>query len=219
MALIPGQGNPFPHLSLPLIIQDRARLRGGSDSSPEEIYNKAHRAEHAANLANSIDTAVSTWSERINQRTNQELPSIPPDIPLFVRVDPDSDLEFLRNFFNLEIVSEQEDGYIIVASEEINMTTFLETVDRFSNGIRGATTAAKILEIIGPENQQLRLEKILSEYLFSQWGNINNNEIYTVDIGIECLGNEYIKPPPEKKLTEPDDRFNMKLDAWRTKLH
>lgn len=219
MALNQGQGNRFPHLSLPLIVRERARLGGGGKPSVQESYNKTHREEHSANLKVAAEAAIESWSNRLQKRAAEQLPVIPSNIPLFVRVDPDSDIEFLRHFFKLEIVSEQDDGYIIVASEEVDMATFLGTVERFSNNIRGATTAAKIFEVIGPDNQQVRFERILSGSLLSRWGDIDNAETITVDIGIECLGSVYIKAPPEQKEEEPDIRFAAKLDSWRAEVH
>lgn len=214
-----AQANAFPHLSLPLIVRERARLGGGGQTPDQERYNKIHRAEHSQNLRNSAQSAINTWTNRIQERINENLPAVPANIPLFLRVDPDSDLEYLRHFFKLEIVSEQDDGFIIVASEEIDMATFLGTVESFSQNKRGGSSAAKIYEVIGPENQQVRLERILSDYLFSKWHEIENTEIYTVDIGVECLGSKSIRPPPEQKEGESDVRFGEKLAAWKEILH
>jgi len=192
-----AQTNTFPHLSLPLIIRERARLNGGGDTPDQEHYNKEHRAEHSLKLKNSAQSAISFWSNRLQERINENLPAVPANIPLFLRVDPDSDLEYLRHFFKLEIVSEQDDGYIIVASEEIDMATFMGAVESFAQNRQGGASAAKIYEVIGPETQQVRLERILSDYLLSKWHEIENAEIYTVDIGVECLGSRSIRPPPE----------------------
>lgn len=210
-----AQTNAFPHLSLPLIIRERARLQGGGDTPDQELYNKAHRAEHSLNLRNSAQSAISAWTNRLQERINENLPAVPANIPLFLRVDPDSDLEYLRHFFKLEIVSEQDDGYIIVASEEIDMATFMGAVESFAQNRQGGASAAKIYEVIGPENQQVRLERILSDYLLSKWHEIENAEIYTVDIGVECLGSRSIRPPPEQREGESDVRFNERLAAWK----
>ncbi|WP_181258968.1 S8 family peptidase [Nitrosospira multiformis] len=132
-----------------------------------------------------------------------------------IKVEPDTDLEYLRKYFKLEIVSEQEDGFVVVASEEIDMATFLQVVDGFAEERRGATTAAKIYAVFGPENLQLRLERLLSDSLIDKWHEITDTNIYTVDVGIECLGNILVPPPPEQRPNETEAHFNHRLTVWR----
>lgn len=215
MAQIPASINTFPHLSLPLVVRDRARLRGGSNGGAQERYNKANRIEHADRLTRQAVTAITTWARQREEREQAELPPIPANIPLFIRVEPDSDLEYLRHFFNLEIVSEQDDGFIVVASQEINMATFLDMVGGFAEERRGATTAAKIYDVFGPDNPQLRLDRLLSDFLKDKWHEITDAGIYIVDVGIECLGSISVPLPPEKKSNETDGHFDDRLTAWR----
>lgn len=215
MAQIPAGANTFPHLSLPLVVRDRARLRGGGDKGTQELYNQAHRVEHATRLRGQAETAIATWARQRLEREQAELPPIPPNIPLFIKVEPDSDLEYLRNFFKLEIVSEQDDGFVVVASEEIDMATFLDTVAGFAGMRTGATTAAKIYDVFGPGNPQLRIDRLLSDSLRDKWHEITDAEIYTVDVGIECLGSTYVPLPPDQRANETDTNFDVRLAAWR----
>ena len=41
-----------------------------------------------------------------------------------LRIDPSLDLDELRKQFHFEIVSEQEDGFVIVASEDVDLEDF-----------------------------------------------------------------------------------------------
>lgn len=211
----PIRTQAFPHLSLPLVVRDRARLRGGGDPGVQEKYNKTHRIEHATRLRGQTENAIATWTRQRVEREQAELPPIPANIPLFIKVEPDSDLDYLRNFFKLEIVSEQDDGYVVVASEEIDMATFLNVVSDFAEERRGATTAAKIYDVIGPDSPQLRIEHLLSESLKAKWSQIIDAGIYIVDVGIECLGSTYISPLADQKSGETDEHYAVRLAAWR----
>lgn len=218
MAKTPAGTNTFPHLSLPLIVRDRARLRGGGKTGVQERYNKANRVEHSARLRRQAETAIATWARQHAEREQTELPPIPANIPLLIRVEPDSELDYLRHFFKFEIVSEQDDGFIVVASEEIDMSTFLNMVSGFAEERRGTATAAKIYEVFGPDNPQLRLERLLSDSLKDKWHEITDVDTYTVDIGIECLGSLVVPFPPEQKHNETDAKFEERLITWRVQV-
>lgn len=215
MAVTPENARQFPHLSLPLVIQDRARLSGGATASEREAYNKLHRVEHSVHLRESANRAVESWGRLTAQRVQAQLPVLPPHIPLFVKVEPDTDLEYLRSAFNLEIVSEQDDGFIVVASEEIDMSTFLEKVTGFGQAKHGTATAAKIFEIIGPENQSIRLDRLLSESLRSRWHALTDEELCVVEVGIECLGSIILPGAPEIKDGETEVHFEERLVRWQ----
>lgn len=214
MAATSGNAKQFPHLSLPLVIQDRARLTGGAPSSEREAQNKQNRVGHSTNLRNSANRAVESWGQRTAERAQLNLPQLPAHIPLFVQVEPDSDLEYLRNIFNLEIVSEQADGFIVVASEEIDMATFHKKVENFGQAKRGGETAAKIFDIIGPENQNIRLDRLLSESLRSRWHALTDEQVCIVEVGIECLGSIVLPATPEQRDGESDAHFAERLNAW-----
>lgn len=214
MAQGPRQNNPFPHLSVPLIIKDRARLRGGGERGDEENYNRSHRSEHSSSLFQKASDAINYWQQKQVEREAEARPSLPQGIPLFLRVEPDTDIEFLKNFFELEIISEFDDGYVIVASQEIELSALFTKLEQFPQGIMGSASVAKIYDILGPDNHELRLKRILSESLFNLWPNLKEDQSYTVEISIECLGSIFIKDPPEQKENESALDFQRRLAPW-----
>ncbi len=218
MATKPALANPFPHLSLPLIVRDRARLQGGGRSTDRETANKNARVAHSAYLTTAAAMSTAVWGTRRDQRLQLNLPPIPADIPLFVKVEPGSDIEFLRKNFKFEIVSEHDDGLIIVASEEVDLATLVEKANHFALGQHGSATAAKIYELIGPENTPLRLERLLSESLLQKWDTITDVGVYTVEVGIECLGPGNIRDLAEQRPEESDARYLARLERWRAEL-
>lgn len=207
----------FPHLPLPLIVRDRARFPSGGSVPAKEERNKANRATHGMQLANAAKAAVNAWAATRKQRDVQKLPQLPTDIPLFVEVEPGTDVEYLRRHFNLEIVAEHDDGVVLVASPDQDMTTFLTTTAKFVNNIRGGATAAKIYGISGPENLQRRVERLLSESLYEKWPDLSDSSTYTVDVAIECLGTDTVPEAPEIKEGESAEHFENRLSKWREK--
>jgi hypothetical protein len=207
----------FPHLSLPLVVRDRARFPSGGNAPEQEKQNKANRAVHGRQLTNAARAAVAAWATNRKQRAKEKLPPLPENIPLFVEVEPGRDLEYLRKHFNLEIVAEHDDGVVLVASPDQDMSTFLATTAKFVSDTRGGATAAKIYGMSGPENPQRRLERLLSENLLEKWSTITDTTIYTVDVAIECLGVDTVPDTPELKDGESEEHFEKRLAKWREK--
>lgn len=207
----------FPHLSLPLIVRDRARFPSGGNTPAREERNKANRTAHGAQLTNAAKVAVSAWTATRRLREIQNLPQLPTDIPLFVEVEPGADVEYLRRHFNLEIVAEHDDGVVLVASPDQDMTTFLTTIEKFLSNTRGGATAAKIYGMSGPENVQRRVERLLSESLYEKWPSLSDSSKYIADVAIECLGTDTVPDAPELKEGESADHFESRLSKWREK--
>jgi hypothetical protein len=128
---MPGEHN-FEHLPLVLTYQGRARLKGGGSSSPQTRANRNARQAHSTSLTTSVRSLTVNWQERKAQRQEEEAPVIRQGIPILLQVDPSLELDVLREKFAFEIVAEQEEGYVIVASEDIQLTPFLEMVNGFA---------------------------------------------------------------------------------------
>jgi hypothetical protein len=214
-----GPGKTFSHLSVPLIIKDRARLRGGGERGVQEDYNRSHRVNHSESLFRKASNAIDYWQRKQAERETDNLPSLPQGIPLFLRVEPETDIEFLKNFFNLEIISEFDDGYVIVASQEIELSALLAKLEQFPREISGSASVAKIYDILGPDNHELRLKRILSEALFKAWAELQDDQSYTVELSIECLGSTFIKDPPEQRANESNANFRLRLAPWNEEYH
>jgi hypothetical protein len=146
------------------------------------------------------------------------LPALPSNIPLLVQIEPESDADYLRHYFGLEIVAEHDDGVIMLASGNDQLQKFLHTVAKFRDSTRGGATAAKIYDVIGPEGTLARVERILSFALQEQWPVIQDTELYVVDLGIECLGTGFISNAPEIEPEETGEHFEARLHRWRQRL-
>jgi len=204
----------FPHLPLPLKIRDRARLFGGGKTPDQEKRNKENRQVHVQNLTHSAKGIVETWTGRRLSRDRERLPTLPRGVPVLLQVEPDTDLEFLRSAFKFEVVSEQEDGFVIVSSEDLDLTAFLQKVEDFTKEKWGTGTTAKIYDL---HDDPHRLDIILSDPLREKWPTIADDKIYVFDIGVECLGTISFSELEDRKKNETAEQYQAKRLRWEAR--
>ncbi|MDD1484082.1 S8 family peptidase [Burkholderia thailandensis] len=210
---MPGQHN-FEHLPLLLRYRGRARLSGGGKTNPQTLANKNARQAHSAQLRGAAQSLSENWRERRTERDAQELPVLPNGIPILLKVDTGLDLDVLREKFSFEIVAEQEEGYVIVASEDIDAALFLAMIDGFAVAVHGSATIASIHQLFDDPTQGDRLNRILSERLYADWNNIVDDQIFIVDVGIACAGTQEIPSPPTRGRRDTDASWAAKELEW-----
>ena len=209
---MPGEHN-FEHLPLLLRYEGRARLQGGGRQSPQTLANRNARQAHSAALLGAAQSLSANWRNRRELRED-ELPTIPAGIPILLQVDPGLDLDVLREKFSFEIVAEQEEGYVIVASEDVDLTQFLAMVNGFSVQVHGSATIASVHRLFDDPNQTDRLQRVLSERLFEEWPTIRDEQIHIVDIGISCTGTQEIPVYPNRGKRDSDADWARKESGW-----
>ena len=209
---MPDRNNDFGHLPLPLKYQGIPKYNGGGKPSAQTTRNKNNRQVHGTTLKNQSANLSRFWKQRQEERVQQNLPPIPGGIPVLLQVDPKADIDFLRSAFGFEIVSELDEGYIIIATNDIDMERFSLEVDKFINDEPRKGSAAKVY---GLSNELDRLSKILSEDLYNIWGMLEGDRAYTVDIGVECSGTIKLPDYPTINENETEEHFNIRLSRWR----
>lgn len=207
-------GHDFQHLPLILRYQGPAKLFGGPAEAVATQQNKQNRGTHSANLRGSTTSLIASWQTRQAQRAEQDLPTLTAGIPILLEVDPSLDLDRLRHFFDFEIVSEEEEGFVIVASQDLNLPLFLQRVNDFATEVRGSATVASIHRLDDDPDQTERLRCILSERLFQQWPTMQDNQTYLVDVGITCLGMGEIPARPKRGKRDSDGDWARKEQEW-----
>jgi hypothetical protein len=210
---MPGAHN-FEHLPLLLRYRGRARLPSGGKTNPQTLANRNARQAHSTALQGAAQALSGNWKQRQVQRQGQALPVIPNGIPILLKVDAGLDLDVLRERFDFEIVAEQEEGYVIVASEDIDVASFLAMVNGFAVNVHGSATIASIHQLFDDPNQSDRLSRILSERLFADWGNITDDQDFIVDVGIACAGTQEIPSVPKRGKRDTDASWAAKELAW-----
>ena len=186
---MPGAHN-FEYLPLIRTFKGPAKLRGRGKASPQTIANRNARQAHSLALDTAAQAFSANWQARKAQRqaAGEALPDIPSGVPILLQIDPGLDLDALREKFAFEIVAEQEEGYVIVASEDIQIAPFRAMLQGFAVTMHGSATIAQVHKLFDDPNQTDRLGRILSEHLMNTWGNIDDDQFYIVDIGIACAG-------------------------------
>lgn len=207
-------GHNFEHLPLLLRYQGRARLRGFGIPSPQTVANRNARQAHSNTLRAAAQSLTANWRGRRAARERQELPIIPAGIPILIQVDPSLELDVLRERFAFEIVAEQEEGYVIVASEDIEIAPFVAMVNGFAVQVRGSASIAQVHRLFDDPNQTDRLRRILSDRLLADWATVADDKIYVVDVGIACTGTREIPSLPNRGNRDTDADWARKESEW-----
>jgi hypothetical protein len=204
----------FQHLPLLMRYQGTALIRGGGKRSPETKVNRANYAAHAGNLRGAASSASGSWQARQVQRAQDHLPVAPAGMPVLLQVDTGLDLDILREKFGFEIVSEQEDGYVIVASADLHITELLTMINAFATDTYGSATIASIHKLFDDPTQEERLKRLLSESLYQAWPNLQDNQNYIVDVGVGGLGAVDIPEYPRRGKRDADAKWAQKEADW-----
>ncbi|MCE9620337.1 MAG: S8 family peptidase [Planctomycetes bacterium] len=209
-----ADAHQFEHLPLLLRYRGRAKLRGGGRTSPQTIANRSARAAHSESLRASAHSLSTRWEAQQAQRQEQNLPVLPVGKPFLVQVDPGLDLDVLRDKFAFEIVAEQEEGFVLVASEDIDLAEFTRMVNAFAVKVHGSATIASVHKLYEDPNQADRLKRVLSERLLNQWPTIKDNQVFVVDVSIACTGTKEIPDMPERGKRDSDADWAKKQSEW-----
>ena len=204
----------FEHLPLVLRYQGQAKLPRGGKSNAQTQDNKANRQSHSAGLRSSGSSVSTAWKARIQLNVQSGSPVVPKGMPVLLEVDPSLDLDVLREKFAFEIVAEQEEGFVIVASEDLDLTAFLQMVDDFAIEKYGSARIASIHRLVDDPNQEERLRRILSETLLAAWTTIDDAQDYIVDVGIACTGTQEIPAPPKRRKRDNDADWARREADW-----
>jgi hypothetical protein len=206
----------FPHLELVRKIDGLYKPRRGGgekETDPNTQANLDNRERHGANLLINIEHLSEYWATNITTRTSANLPELPdPEvIPLFLQIDTqDFDVESLKSF-GIEIIAEEENGFIIGASSD-NFHSLKQKIDKFirQEGLF-KNKASQLWQI--NDGTQWRIDQILSEELKEKWDQISDDELVVVDIGIAC----YLRIPnqPSRKEDDTEEAYEQKIARWQ----
>lgn len=205
----------FPHLSL--VLRRKGQYRHPIGRFPRqterEAANVANYASHASTLTHSVDQIRAIWAKD-GETESATATIIESGKPLLLEIDPRFDLEDVRRLLNFEVVSEEEDGFVIVATEDLDLRRVREVIEKFGKQESGGGAAAKIYEI-SESSGQSRLEHIVSKSLQQRWGQIADDEDVWIVAGISC--NAGVAPritAPRKNETEAQYRERQRDETF-----
>lgn len=204
----------FPHLPLPLVRTGVPRTppRHSQEVPAQTDQNRKHPADHARRLNEELAAVADRWRVRMGQRPS-EAPVLPEGIPMLLQVESELDIEWLATTFGFEIVSQDVDGYVIVASAPVRLADLEAKIEGFAGGARGSGNTARLYRI----SDQDRMQRILSPELLRRWPSLDDEAIYCVDIGVECRGLRTISRPPVRRMKESDEHFQERVKRYQAK--
>ncbi|MBT0812831.1 S8 family peptidase [Litoribacter ruber] len=185
----------FPHLKFFQVVEGKSRGFGGGSESETTTHIKSHRREHVEFLTTSIDSNRRKWLEDFSQR--EGLAPLDPDVqPILLEINPKKLKETGFNLlnYNIEIISENDDGYVVAASLD-NLYALEEKINGFLEKQYGTGNVAEFWNIIEGNRTSWKPEHILSETLFEEWSEIQDSTDYHLEVGIA-----FDRPTPK----EPD---------------
>ena len=151
-----------------------------------------------------------------SDRAQKGLPPIPGGIPFLLRIPERAEelLYRLEKDFGVTIVAQFEEGFLMVASDDIALATFQQLATDFEHEVHGATAMASILDVYDDGRSNDRLNKILSPELLAIWPLVDTNT-YVLDVSIQTagLGTEVSNPPKQRKKETAED-FEQRKEAW-----
>lgn len=205
----------FPHLPLKAVLNGNYKFKGfaGAKKSARSLENLKNPSIHGTRLGKSVNAVENLRKDILDWREEQGLPDLPDKMvtPVLLEVDPNVfDIEALKGF-GIEIIAEEENGYIIGASVD-QFKSLREKIEQF---IKQENIGTALLWDIA-DGQQWRPEYILSEELYEKWlQGIDDNAVFTVDISVAC----YIKksPQPVPKDGQSTKNYKKSLDKWYEK--
>ncbi|MFD2968707.1 S8 family peptidase [Sphingobacterium bambusae] len=203
----------FPHLPLRDTFKGRFKFpQTPRKPNPRTQANRENKPAHAAFLEGSSAAVKEMHYEDLDRRKQIGFPELSYDtIPVFLQVDPVGfDIESLKGF-GIEVIAEEDDGFIIGASID-GFKSLRDKIKSFESE-QGALNTAMLWDIV--LGDKWRVGHILSDELQNKWGEISDHDCIIVNISIAC----YLKCPEfsGRKLDESDGRYEKRRAKWEEK--
>ncbi|WP_276694960.1 S8 family peptidase [Dialister invisus] len=211
-----AENNDFTHLPLPFSFQGKPKLHGGGAVSDRTKRNAANRIAHGGYMKRRSAELSRFWKERHAECLRNDMPEIETGIPILIEIDPSADIDFLRGI-GFEIVCEIEEGFIIVATEDVNLSVLNQKVDAFiANVTARCNSPAKVYALCEDGD---RLKRILSKELYEKWATISPDKVYIIDIGVSCCGDIELPKRPKHENNETNEHYSVREQRWKEKFN
>ncbi|SEJ16630.1 Subtilase family protein [Dyadobacter koreensis] len=175
----------FAHLRLIAKQTGIAAIPGGGQEAEETRANKADRQSHSGKLQRWLTDTKTSWENEFKEREKNNLAPLDKDVvTVLFQINPDLLLPtFDLESFGIEIISEEDDGFIIGAAFD-NFRSLEEKIDDFVAAKRGSAKIGDLWKIIDGDRNLWRAEHILSEDLFARWGDIQDDDQFKLEVSV-----------------------------------
>ncbi len=205
----------YEHLEFYKTIKRKAKF-GANFSSPSNITikNKQNREEHYNNLNSKISHLERYYNAYFADKKTRNLNSKKPvAIPILLQIDPASNIFDDLYKYGLEFICEDEDGFVLVATDLDGLDIFKEKLNKFkSYNEKENRGSGKIAEIHAIDNDMLP-NKRLSPLLQSMYP-FEEHRKYTVDISIDCKGFKPVHITSQRKF-ETQTQYMKRVEEAR----
>ncbi|WP_411552680.1 S8 family peptidase [Paenibacillus lautus] len=209
----------FSHLPLSMVLHGKPILRGQGPTDPRTLENRKNRKSHGGYIKSKAAQLSKFWRDKQEERVKEQLPEIKTGIPILLEIDPNNDVSFLKGL-GFEVVSELDDGYVIVSNGDFDFVTLYSKTEDFINEVSNrCNTPARVYAFHEDES---RFKKIFGSNLMSMWRSINENEKYELDVSISCSGNVFNleQPPlPPDDVSEEEFKQSRRYQNWQKKYY
>jgi len=201
----------FPHLPLIHKFRGDAQLEGGGEKPDRVRENETRRAEHGKYLADSFGQLAEYSHKRKEERKQAGLPEVSGGDAFLLQIPEKDDgvLEWLSQTLDLEFVAEYDDGYVIMATDDVDLQSVQERINNFIRSEHGGGKMASILEVYPDAADPRRIERVLDEGLIAHWP-FEAAENYILDFSIEVA-------PHKKPTGKPRQNPRWKPETNRKK--
>lgn len=204
----------FPHLPLPQNV-DRKNYLGQRNprKKPQiSLKNLDNRTEHSTYLYQSVQNLEKTWNDELETIEGTPLRKHIDSkiIPILLKIDNISLIVDALRGFGIEIISQEEEGYIIGASVDAFNKLKIK-IDRFAHSDNIST--AYLWEI--DHGLAWKRELILSQSLNEKLDHLNDDGVLDLEVSIAC--NVHLSYKPARNEGESDGRYAKRLYRWEQK--
>jgi hypothetical protein len=190
----------FPHLKFAQKVTGKPRFFGGGENEISK-RNAENRQGHSSFLSQKANVVKSDWEFSLLFREIDDLAPINDEIvPVFIQINPDllNIPGFDLQAFGIEIISEEDDGFIIGASLD-NLHSLEAKIVGFVREEHGAGKIADFWNIIDGNREEWKPQHILSAELYSKWQQIRDDELYKIEVGVAFDRPLQQQPDPDKQ--------------------
>src|SRR5574344_2115067 len=186
----------YKHLKFHKVIKNPAKYPPGGGSSDLVKANKINRSSHSNKLKKNLSHLEQYYNAYFaNKNDDETLDNY--EIPFILEIDPNSKLLHDLDKYGLNLVCEDEDGFLLVATNKKGLSEFKQKLSEFIEEKRGSTLVAHIYEISNESLPKRRLSyELYAKYPFA------DDEIFTVDISVDCKGLPFRISNKKKRETD-----------------
>ncbi|MGB1283348.1 MAG: S8 family peptidase [Polaribacter sp.] len=202
----------FPHLKFTETVVGRARFGMNPSVAEQSAYNRSNRRQHSRTLRSKTSNLKKDWEEHILFRNSENLAVIDSEVqPIFLQINPAllANMQFDLEKFGIEIISEEEEGFIIGASLD-NLQNLEQKIAGFKDTEYGSGKIADFWQIIEGSPEAWKPERILSPEFFAKWNEVQDTQEYNLEVSIafdKPIGNE-----PDRTKQGGESRYAKYLE-------